>query len=205
MSTRNDRTYERYRRVVKFLISLCVTVHIQGLENIPAKGSFIIAANHLKMIDSFVIGAFLTKRRVHFAAKVEYFRGIWGMTIGRLMRQLEMIPVDRKSRNALPDLVKAAVEVLVAGGIFGIHPEGTRSRNGKLGKIKAGVIRIAWESACLIVPVGLHYKFRGWRLHVWVNVGRPLAVYSPTRTLELKEQARLRAQLQRLSGQELDS
>jgi 1-acyl-sn-glycerol-3-phosphate acyltransferase len=66
-----------------------------------------------------------------------------------------MIPIDRTGGEASEKALDAAREVLRRGELFGIYPEGTRSRSGKLHKGHTGAARLSIEAGCPIVPVGI--------------------------------------------------
>ena len=99
-----------------------------GRDKIPADGPLIIAANHLSHIDpAFIMTA--TKRPVSYMSKKEHFDG----AIRRLVfKQVGVIPVDREAGGT--DALKGAIKILEEGGAIGIFPEGTRSRDGDMGK-----------------------------------------------------------------------
>ena len=66
-----------------------------------------------------------------------------------------MVPVNRHSPTAAQESLDTALEVLKAGDAFGIYPEGTRSRDGKLYRGRTGVAWLALTAQVPIVPVGL--------------------------------------------------
>jgi len=66
-----------------------------------------------------------------------------------------MIPIDRSGGGRSQAALEAAGEVLSRGELFGIFPEGTRSRDGRLYKGHTGASRLALEVGCPIVPVGI--------------------------------------------------
>jgi 1-acyl-sn-glycerol-3-phosphate acyltransferase len=129
---------------------------ISGEENVPPTGGVILASNHLSFIDSFAI-PLAAPRRVSFLAKDDYFTGT-GLR-GRLQRSwmegTGAIPVDRRSSRAAQESLDAALTVLRAGGAFGIYPEGTRSRDGRLYRGKTGVAWLALTAGVPVVPVAL--------------------------------------------------
>ena len=129
---------------------------VTGLENIPRRGPVILASNHLSFVDSMVI-PMLVPRRVAFLAKSDYFTGT-GVK-GTLSRWwfvgLGMIPVDRDDTRAAQASLDAALSVLADGGAFGIYPEGTRSRDGRLYRGRTGVAWLAMTSGAPVVPVAL--------------------------------------------------
>jgi 1-acyl-sn-glycerol-3-phosphate acyltransferase len=65
------------------------------------------------------------------------------------------LPVDREDSRAALASLDTALGVLAEGGAFGIYPEGTRSRDGRLYRGRTGVAQLALTSGAPIVPVGL--------------------------------------------------
>ncbi len=124
---------------------------VQGRENVPATGGAVICANHLAAIDSFVVPAVLP-RSIMYVGKSEYLDD-W--KTAKLFPRLGMIPIDRRGGDHARGALDAARQVLAKGGLFGIYPEGTRSRSGRLHKGHTGAARLAIETGCPIVPVGL--------------------------------------------------
>ena len=131
--------------------------HVTGRENVPATGPFIIASNHLSFIDSMAI-PLMAPRRVGYLAKAEYFTGtgIRGWLTRTLFTALGALPVERQTHRAAQEALDTAMTVLQAGGGFGIYPEGTRSRDGRLARGKTGVAWLALTADCPVVPVGRH-------------------------------------------------
>ena len=66
-----------------------------------------------------------------------------------------MVPVDRDDTKAALASLDTALEVLGRGEAFGIYPEGTRSRDGRLYRGRTGVAHLALTSGAPVVPVGL--------------------------------------------------
>jgi 1-acyl-sn-glycerol-3-phosphate acyltransferase len=124
---------------------------ISGLENVPASGGAIIAPNHISVLDSFVLPAVLP-RRITFVGKAEYMDS-WKTKY--LFPALGMIPIDRSGGSASDAALDAAAGVLGRGELFGIYPEGTRSRDGVLHKGRTGVARLSLRTGAPIVPAGI--------------------------------------------------
>ncbi|WP_182523960.1 lysophospholipid acyltransferase family protein [Nocardioides dongkuii] len=190
------------------------TVH--GLDNVPPTGPVLLASNHLSFADSLVI-PIVVPRKVSFLAKSDYFTGtgVRG-TLSRLWFEgIGMLPVDRDDTKAALASLGTALEVLAAGGAFGVYPEGTRSRDGRLYRGRTGVAHLALTAGCPVVPVGLTGTERlqpvGARLPrvvpVTVTFGEPIVPgdrfdgVPPGRARrELTDE--VMAAIQRLSGQE---
>ena len=130
---------------------------VEGLDNVPRTGPVIVASNHLSFADSLVI-PIVAPRKVVFLAKADYFTGtgIKGAASRAWFGGLGMIPVDRDDTKAAIASLDTALEVLGRGEAFGIYPEGTRSRDGRLYRGRTGVGHLALTSGAPVVPVGLH-------------------------------------------------
>lgn len=152
MITKYDLTKASVARALRLLCRPVIT----GLENLPQDGPVIIASNHLSFLDSVIISAFMP-RRVKFIAKAEYVNGP-GIK-GKLMREafefIDIIPVTRGQQSESVAALDPAVEHLKQGNVFGIYPEGTRSRDGYLYRGHSGVAYLAYVTGAPVVPVGL--------------------------------------------------
>jgi 1-acyl-sn-glycerol-3-phosphate acyltransferase len=126
-------------------------IDIEGLDNVPVCGGAIVAPNHRSFMDSLFV-ALIVDRPVSFLAKAEYFdrrRTAW------LFRATGQIPVRRGSPAGARRALDAAVGVLEGGGVVGVYPEGTRSRDGMLHRGNLGPARLAVAADVPIVPIGL--------------------------------------------------
>ena len=150
------RSYRLSHGVVAPLSKLVWRPTITGTGNVPLTGGLLLASNHLSFIDSFAI-PIAAPRPVSFLAKSDYFTGT-GVT-GAIRRGFfegsNAIPVDRRSSRAAQESLDAALLVLRDGRAFGVYPEGTRSRDGRLYKGRTGVAWLALTAGVPIVPVGL--------------------------------------------------
>lgn len=148
--------YQSLRPVVAAAYRRIWRPQVHGLENIPADGPVIIASNHLSFIDSVVI-PLTVPRQVRFLAKAEYFegRGLRGFGSRMFFTAVDAIPVKRDNQRAAMDALLLARDVLKAGQVFGIYPEGTRSRDGRLYRGRSGVGWLALETGAPVVPLGL--------------------------------------------------
>ena len=129
---------------------------VEGIEHVPTSGPLLIASNHLSFTDSVVIPV-VAPRKVVFLAKSEYFTGagIKGRISKAWFEGLGMVPVDRDDTRAAINSLSIALEVLQRGEAFGIYPEGTRSRDGRLYRGRTGVAQLALTAGVPVVPVGL--------------------------------------------------
>ena len=127
---------------------VCFRVKVEGRENLPARGPVILASNHRSFLDSIFL-PLVVRRRVTFVAKAEYFddpKTAW------FFRASGQIPIRREGGSASERALASATEVLRAGGVFGIYPEGTRTRDGFLHRGHTGVARLSLRTGAPIVP-----------------------------------------------------
>lgn len=129
---------------------------VTGLDNVPRTGAVLLASNHLSFADSLVI-PIVAPRKVHFLAKSDYFRGggIKGTLQKAWFEGMGMLPVDRDDPRAAIASLDTALEVLGRGDAFGLYPEGTRSRDGRLYRGRTGVAHLALTAGVPVVPVGI--------------------------------------------------
>jgi 1-acyl-sn-glycerol-3-phosphate acyltransferase len=129
---------------------------VSGLRYVPRVGPVILAANHLAFLDSFVL-PLIVPRRVHFLGKHEYFTGagMRGRATATFFRSVGAIAVDRSGGRAALDALDTSAAVLGRGGVFAIHPEGTRSPDGRLYRGRTGVARLAMRTGAPVVPVAI--------------------------------------------------
>ena len=119
---------------------------VVGKNNIPKNGSVVLAGNHTNNLDSVMLIA-VVSRQVHFLAKIELFKGIFGV----IVRGLGCIPVNRKIHDK--DALKSAKDVLSEGSVIGIFPEGTINRtDGIIMPFKIGAVKMAKDTNSKIVP-----------------------------------------------------
>lgn len=126
-------------------------LNVEGLENVPRHGGALLAPNHLSALDSLFVPMAL-KRKITYVGKAEYLDEWKTRT---LLPALGMIPIERSGGDAAKRALDAAASVLNNGELFGIYPEGTRSRDGLLHKGHTGVARLALQTSCPIIPVGV--------------------------------------------------
>lgn len=129
---------------------------VEGLDHVPSSGPVILASNHLSFVDSVVIPC-IVPRKVVFLAKSDYFTGsgIKGAAQRMWFEGIGMLPIDREDNRAAMASLDTALEVLRRGDAFGIYPEGTRSRDGRIYRGRTGVGHLALTAGCPVVPVGL--------------------------------------------------
>ena len=167
----------------KFLVfSLFLRVKVEGRENVPKKGRFILAGNHQNFFDGFflvyAIGpfkkvSFLIARR---SLKLKLFQIIAG-SIGSVLIGNEI----EEYQKALKKLNR----ILSHGGLVGIFPEGDVSKHSLPRKFKGGVAKLSLDSKTKVIPIYLKgtYNLRySWywlkRPEISIKIGKPVDLYN---------------------------
>jgi 1-acyl-sn-glycerol-3-phosphate acyltransferase len=126
-------------------------IDLAGYEHLPADGPAILCPNHISFLDSAFLMLTLP-RNISFVGKAEYMDS-WKTKY--VFPMMGMIPIDRSGGEKSQSALDAATAVLRRGELFGIFPEGTRSRDGLLYKGRTGAARLALDVGCPIFPVGI--------------------------------------------------
>jgi 1-acyl-sn-glycerol-3-phosphate acyltransferase len=145
------RLYPIARAILGPIFKAGWRIHLRGEASVPVDGPAILCPNHTSVIDSFLLPSVLP-RRITYVGKAEYMDD-WKTKY--LFPAIGMIPIDRSGGDASQRALDAAAGVLDRGELFGIYPEGTRSRDGKLHKGHTGPARLALRTGAPLVPVGL--------------------------------------------------
>jgi 1-acyl-sn-glycerol-3-phosphate acyltransferase len=146
--------------IARWLVGLVFRIvwrpEVVGQEHVPRSGPVIIASNHLSFIDSVVI-PLVIPRRVRFLAKAEYFEGsgLRGLVSRVFFGMVDAVPIHRTGNRDAVASLEAGLAVLRDGSAFGLYPEGTRSRDGRLYRGRTGVGWLAMASGAPVVPVTL--------------------------------------------------
>lgn len=163
----------------RVVLRCTIRIRVEGLENVPRDGALIVAPNHISNIDPPLIGGWLgpaLDRRPRFMAKEQLFKGV----IGWFMRSQGVIAV--KAGGSDVEAYRTARGLVEAGEVMVIFPEGTRSKDGRLGRPKPGVTLLASRHDVPVLPVGISgsddFLRRGQRMphfgaRVVVRIGKP--------------------------------
>jgi len=164
--------YSFSKHVCSFILRI-KGYRVQGLENVPSQGPFIVASNHLSFWDPVIVGCALP-RPIIYMGKAELF----DMPIlGRIIKGLHAFPVRRGQSDI--SAIKKALTVLKNGDILGIFPEGTRSQTGEILEAMTGVVLIMEKSKAPVLPAKI-YGSRGLlkqkRGTMGVIIGKPIYI-----------------------------
>ncbi|MGN1410998.1 MAG: lysophospholipid acyltransferase family protein [Oscillospiraceae bacterium] len=162
--------YFLLRKIVLLIYKLVYNLSFEGLENIDNSKACVYASNHRSYADPVLI-TLPVKKKFSYMAKEELFKNPF---FSALIRAFGAFPVVRGKGDM--EVINTAIEKLKSGRNLVIFPEGTRSKDGKVGKGKTGVALIASKSNADVIPVGI--VFEGEKLHfrskVVVKYGKPI-------------------------------
>ncbi|MFN4213168.1 MULTISPECIES: lysophospholipid acyltransferase family protein [Exiguobacterium] len=172
MKPLNNGPFGMYRLtvgVVNIIRKLSFRVEYVGRENVPLDGSMIVCSNHQSNWDPVLLaGAMPKQRQLRFFAKKELFDV---PVLKHILNRSGQIPVSRGEgdRQAL----RVVLQKLKDDEVISIFPEGTRSKDGTLGKAQAGVGFFALRSEAAVLPIAIigEYKFRQ---RLKVVIGEPI-------------------------------
>jgi 1-acyl-sn-glycerol-3-phosphate acyltransferase len=165
--------------VLKLIFDGYFKTHVSGRENIPPEGvATLVASNHASSLDVFAAGHALG-RSGFFLAKREATEM---PVFGRFLKGVGAIPAQRDGRDMTA--VKLMLKVLERGHLLGVAPEGTRSKDGRLGDFDPGFVWLAARTGARIVPCAIHGTWqrlpKGSRFPqpgaLWVRFAPPVVV-----------------------------
>ena len=181
----DEREYGKLYPIAKTLVRPTMhalwRLNVTGLHHVPAEGPAIFCPNHISFFDSLVLPCVLP-RRISYVGKAESMDS-WKTRY--VFPAVGMIPIDRGGGTASQRALDTAARVLDQGEFFGIYPEGTRSRDGRLHRGKTGPARLALRTGAPLIPVGLrgtdHIQPAGSAVpkpfrSCQINIGEPIDV-----------------------------
>jgi len=160
--------YRFLRYIVQFYFNIKYKITVYNRAKLPKKytGGYIIACNHQKYADPPAIAA-VVKGRFSFMAKDELFRK--NLFFTAVIRMCGAFPVVRGAKDN--SAIERAVSDLKKGKIFVIFPEGTRSKDGVIGRAKSGTALIAATANVPVLPVCIMYGLGGNKKNLDMAIG----------------------------------
>jgi 1-acyl-sn-glycerol-3-phosphate acyltransferase len=168
-------------------------IHAAELAGVPACGPLILATNHVNILEIPLIYSCLQPRDLHGLVLSTRWKNpvvAWGLDV------CGTIPLERGGINL--EAMRRALDVLKAGGMLIISPEGTRSGDGVLQNGQPGIVPLALKSGAPILPIG-YYGGEGYRQNLkrlrrtdfHFGVGRPFRLAAPPEGLTRDARARM--------------
>lgn len=144
--SRESLLYLALHPIAILLFALIFWPRVKGLKNVPKHGSAVLAGNHRRSMDCFMV-MLGSMRCIHFLAKAELFKG----PFNGFFTAAGLIPVHRKTKD--PAALTDAVDYLNNGRLIGIFPEGTVNRTKDvMMPLKIGAVKMASDTDSPIVP-----------------------------------------------------
>ncbi len=134
-------------KAVSPLLRLFFRFQGDGAARLPEGGPVIVCSNHTSMKDPVYLGLFF-RRQVFYMAKAELFQN---RLVSAVITALGAFPVHRGQGDS--GAIHTAEDLLRDGEVLGIFLEGTRSKDGKLGKPKSGAVMLAHATGAPVLPV----------------------------------------------------
>lgn len=154
---------------------------IYGRENVPKKGFFIVASNHMSAIDPFLVIAAI-KRPVAYMAKKELFE----KPIARFfLNLLGAFAVNREKLSV--STIKTAIGIKKTDWVLGLFPQGTRETDGNMENISRGFAGLAKTLKCDILPVSISGALKKDRKpfesNIVIRIGKPIHYNDDTKEM----------------------
>lgn len=148
------------RSLVRFtlrpVLAMWLRLQVEGVEHVPADGPVLVASTHQSHADSIALGVAI-RRPVHFLGDLRLTR--WPV-LGPLLPKLGMIPLRRGEADAAAMTVLA--DLLDVGACVAAYPEGSRSRDGRVHRLRSGVARLAARQRAPVVPAAVAGIYDVW-------------------------------------------
>ncbi len=150
-------------------------MHLNGQENIPSKGPFLLVSSHQSYLDPIFCGAPI-RRQMVFVARDSLFRSF---AFRSIIASVGAIPV----RRGVADLtaIKRMIASLREGFGLCLFPESTRTSDGRIAALRPGFSLLCRKTKAPIVPVVIDGAFQSWPRdkkffspwqHIWVWYGK---------------------------------
>ncbi len=178
---RSSKEYNIFRGIFQWITctivyatyyKLVYNLKIEGRQNVPKKGFFIAASNHVSAIDPFLVIHAL-QRNIAYMAKVELFQN---KAARFFLDLLGAFAVDRAKLSV--STIKTVIGLKQTNWVLGIFPQGTRDKDGHMETINKGFASFAKTLKCDILPVAItgmtkdeRKVFRG---KMKIKIGKPI-------------------------------
>jgi 1-acyl-sn-glycerol-3-phosphate acyltransferase len=165
-----DRFYRVAQWIPRTLWRALVGLQIDGIENVPTSGAFLLICNHQSNLDPILIQA-ICPRAVHAMAKSSQF-AVPG--VGWFIKRLLAFPVRRYKPD--PQAVRIVLRRLAQGKAVGIYIEGERSWDARLQPARIGTLHLILRAGVPVIPCTIAGSYEAWpRWHPFVQL-KPIRV-----------------------------
>jgi 1-acyl-sn-glycerol-3-phosphate acyltransferase len=145
-----------FKQPLKLYFKLCYALQVEGAQNCPRKGGFVVVSNHQSIFDPLLLGVALPRMLI-YTPRVS----LDGSFAYRLLTSgLDMEPVARDGRDV--GAARRMIERVRRGEVLVLFPEQTRTRDGTLGRITPGFHMVAAHAEAPVLPVVIDGAFDAW-------------------------------------------
>ncbi len=162
--------YQFVRYLCAILSAVLFQWRASGQANLPTSGGALLICNHVSFLD-VVFVAIPLRRPLNYLARSTLFVPV----LAQFMRSVGGFPIQREGIGVSG--MKETLRRVRAGGVVVLFPEGTRSRDGRLAKLKPGVAALAAGLRVPIVPAGLAGMFEVWPRSRALPIPHPVRIH----------------------------
>jgi 1-acyl-sn-glycerol-3-phosphate acyltransferase len=159
--------------------TLGFSLRCKGMANMPRTGPVLVISNHQSFLDPWIVGISV-RRRLTYLARKTLFRS---RVFGTIIRALNAVPVDQE--GVAKEGLKTIVEQLRMGRGVLVFPEGTRTPDGSLQPLQAGVHLLIRRALPPILPVAIAGAYDAWPMWRKYPIPAPLFLPPSKRTIGL--------------------
>ena len=154
-----SRVFYRFvQNVFRLFFRLYNRLEVRGLSNVPNEGPMLVASNHASFVDPPLVGSVLPIR-LRYLAKESLFRV---PLLGFLIRTQGALPVAREDSQRAGAVMKLLLALLKEGECVLLFPEGSRTEDGRLKPLEAGVAYLSVKTGVPVLPVYVKGSFEAW-------------------------------------------
>jgi len=145
-----------------------------GRENVPLRGGVILVCNHQSFLDP-VLATQALARECHYMARDTLFRH---PLFRRLIGSLNAFPIKRGTADV--GAIKETLRRLRQGALVTAFPEATRTEDGSIRAMQAGVVLLARKTGVPLVPTLIDGAYQAWPRQARLPRPHPVVVaYAP--------------------------
>lgn len=169
--------YAFFKAILRTFARVVSRVKVEGTENVPGRGPFILVPNHQSVLDPIYVQSSVERNDIFTMTKSTQFGSAFFRWV---LPRLNALPTRRYKVD--PQVVRAALRHLDAGHGVCIYPEGERTWDGSIQRLRRGALRLVLKAGVPVVPCGISGSFDVWprwsrrirRRTVTIRFGRPL-------------------------------
>lgn len=151
--------YHVARCLCGLFVIFCFGFKVYNRHNVPRKGAFLLLSNHQSYLDPIFCAGLLPMKMCYMARDTLFTNWFFG----GIIRSVNAIPVKRGQSDITA--IRAILDRLKSGLPVCLYPEGTRTTDGKITRVKPGVALLARRASVPVVPMVIDGAFEAWPRH----------------------------------------